>query len=110
MAAGDRGFHSAANIRKAEERGVKRIVLAARGRLSKVQAKLQKKRWFRKGQGWRAGIEGRIGTLKHRFGMKRARFKHDGGFKRSVGWSVITNNVVCVARVLVRRKAASNAA
>jgi IS5 family transposase len=109
MATVDRGFHSAKNVRVAEEKGVKQVVIPARGRLSKAQEALQKKRWFSKAQGWRAGVEARIGTLKHRFGMNRARFKHEQGFKRSVGWSVITNHVVCLTRELVRRRRASDA-
>jgi hypothetical protein len=30
--------------------------------------------------------------------MMRARYKGDTGFKRHVGWSVITNNLVSIAR------------
>src|SRR6266571_5308463 len=72
LATADRGFWSAANETLAEEVGVKRVVLPGRGRLSKPRATRQKNRWFRRGQGWRAGIEARISTLKHRFGMLRA--------------------------------------
>ena len=110
VATADRGFHSAKNVRLAAERGVKRIALPAKGRASKAQAALQKQRWFKKALGWRSGVEARIGTLKHRLGMDRARFKHERGFKRSVGFSVITNNVVSLARGVVRRRAAGDAA
>jgi hypothetical protein len=52
------------------------------GRLSPSRAARQKQRWFRRGQGWRAGIEARLSTLKHRFGMLRALYKGEIGFER----------------------------
>jgi transposase, IS5 family len=55
--------------------GVKHVVLPGRGPLSAERAVRQKKRWFRRGQAWRAGIEPRIASLKHRFGMQRASTK-----------------------------------
>jgi IS5 family transposase len=104
MATADRGFYSAQNEREAKALGVKRVVVAARGKLSRLRAEIQKQRWFRQGMRWRAGIEARIGTLENRFGMARAMYKGDRGFKRHVGWSVITNNLVSIARVRERRK------
>lgn len=105
MATGDRGYFSAKNERDAKTRGVQKVVLPARGRLSKTRAKLQKERWFQRGLRWRAGIEATISTLKHPFSMARATYKEDHGFQRYVGWCVITKNLVSIARVLVRRKA-----
>jgi transposase, IS5 family len=98
LAAADRGFFSAANEAAAQEMGVKRTVLPGRGRLSKSRAARQKERWFRRGQGWRAGIEGRISTLKHRFGMERAYYKGEAGFERYVGSCVIAQNLAAIAR------------
>ena len=106
MATADRGYFSAANVKAAEQSGVKEVVLPGRGRLSEERAKTQKERWFRRGLRWRAGIEARIATLKHRFGMARAFYKGDQGFKRFVGWSVIAQNLVSMARAQARRKAA----
>ncbi len=104
-ATADRGFFSAENEREAKTRGVKQVALPARGRLSKARAALQKQGWFRRMLRWRGGIEPRIANLKHRFGMERAFYKGDSGFKRFVGWSVISQNLVSIARVLSRRKA-----
>ena len=97
-ATADRGFFSGANEKGARELGVKRVVLPARGRLSAKRARLQKERAFRRALRWRGGIEARIGTLKHRFGMVRQRSKGDRGFKRDVGLAVIANNLVAIAR------------
>ncbi len=103
MAAGDRGFFSAKNERLARLVGVKRVAIPGRGRLSTSRARLQKEPWFRRALRWRAGIERRISALKHPFGMLRAMYKGERGFKRYVGWCVITNNLVSLARALARR-------
>lgn len=98
LATADRGFWSGANEKLAEELGVKRIILPGRGRLSKERAARQKERWFRRGQGWRAGIEARISTLKHRFGLRRAYYKGESGFERYVGCCVLAQNLVAIVR------------
>jgi IS5 family transposase len=98
LAAADRGFWSAANEAAAQQLGVTRTVLPGRGRLSKERAARQKERWFRRGQGWRAGIEARISTLKHRFGMVRAHYKGAVGFERYVGSCVLAQNLVAIVR------------
>lgn len=98
MAVGDRGFFSAKNEREAEELGVKKVALPARGRLSKKRTERQKQRWFRRALRWRGGIESTISTLKHSFSMLRATYKGERGFERYVGWSVITKNLFSIAR------------
>ena len=108
MATADRGYFSAANVNKAKEGGVKRVAVPGRGRLSRERSKLQKERWFKRALRWRAGVEARIATLKHRFGMVRAFYKGDKGFKRFVGWSVIAQNLVSIARAKARRKATTD--
>ncbi len=108
MATADRGYFSAANVNEARQAGVKRVAVPGCGRLSQERAKMQKERWFKRALRWRAGIEARIATLKHRFGMARAFYKGDKGFKRFVGWSVIAQNLVSIARAKARRKAASS--
>jgi transposase, IS5 family len=98
MVAADRGFFSAANEREAEGWGVERVALPARGRLSRARAERQKQRWFRRALRWRAGVEATISDLKHPFSMVRATYKGESGFKRHVGWSVITKNLFSIAR------------
>jgi len=98
LAAADRGFWSSANEKAAVDMGIRRVVLPATGRLSAKRAAHQKQRWFRQGQGWRAGCEPRISTLKHQFGMKRAWYKGDAGFQRYVGWCIIAQDLVAIAR------------
>jgi len=100
----DRGYFSAKNEREAQEMGVKRVAVPARGKLSAKRAALQKQRWFRRALRWRAGCEATISTLKHSFSMLRATYKGNHGFQRYVGWSVITKNLFSIARYQERRR------
>lgn len=104
MATADRGFFSAQNEQEAKALGVEKVALPARGRLSKKRAERQKERWFKRALRWRAGSERTISHLKNPFSMKRATYKGDPGFKRYVGWSVITKNLFSIARWQERRK------
>src|SRR5437588_7945784 len=80
-------FFSAKNESEAEARGVEKVALPARGRLSRKRAERQKQRWFKRALRWRAGCEATISTLKHPFSMWRATYKGEPGFQRYVGWS-----------------------
>ena len=57
LAPADRGYFSAENEREAQARGVEKVALAARGRLSPTRARRQKQRWFQRALRWRAGSE-----------------------------------------------------
>jgi len=104
MVTADRGYFSARNEKHAEDLGVGQVAVPACGRLSGARAERQKQRWFRRALRWRSGIEARIATLKHRFGMLRATYKGEEGFERYVGWCVITHNLIAMARQRVRRE------
>lgn len=102
----DRGFWSAKNERGAYAAGVQRVSIPATGKLSRTRLQLQRSRWFRQAQRWRAAGEGRIGTLKNVFGMNRCKYKDlsqsDDAVERWVGWCVFANNLVFIARALNR--------
>jgi IS5 family transposase len=104
LATADRGFFSAENEGEAEARGVEKVALPARGRLSPTRARRQKQRWFQRALRWRAGIEATLSTLKHPFSMWRATYKGEWGFQRYVGWSIITKNLFSIARWRVQRR------
>jgi transposase, IS5 family len=105
LAAADRGFWNSPNEKAALKLGVNQVVLPARGRLNPTRAARQKQRWFRRGQGWRAGIEARVSTLKHCFGMRRAFYKGEIGFERHVGWCIIAHNLVTMSRAGLNKRA-----
>jgi IS5 family transposase len=113
LVATDRGFWSAKNECAAHALGVKRVAIPATGKLARTRLRLQRSRWFRQAQRWRAAGEGRIGTLKHVFGMDRCMYKDadgraDDAVERWVGWCVLANNLVFVARALRRQEADGN--
>jgi len=103
LAAADAGFYSAKNVAEAEEMGVKRVSVPNRSTRSEARKKLQKRRWFKKGQRWRTGCEGRISLLKRRHGLRRSLYKKDAGMKRWVGLGVIADNLINIGRVLANR-------
>jgi IS5 family transposase len=106
LAAGDRGFSSAANERAATERGVRRVILPRRGPKSPTRRVYERQRWFRRGQRWRVGCEGRISVLKRRHGLNRCRYHGEDGMHRWVGFGVIANNLVSTATFSKARRAA----
>ena len=75
---------------------------AFRGRRSK-SLQQGKKRWFRNGQKWRTGCEGRISVVKRRHGLDRSRYKGDAGMQRWVGLGVIADNLVNISRVMAKQ-------
>jgi IS5 family transposase len=99
LLAGDRGFWSAANQKAAVAAGVKKVCVPTMGRGSAAQRQMQRQRWFRRGQRFRTGCEGRISVTKRRDGLARCRYRGQDGMTRWVGWGVVSNNLW----VLIRR-------
>ncbi len=104
LVAGDAAFYSAKNEAAAHERGVKRVCIPNRSTKSAERKREQKKRWFKEGQRWRTGCEGRISVLKRRHGLRRCLYKGDTGMKRWVGLGVIADNLHHLGTVLAKRK------
>src|ERR1035437_5880602 len=104
MAAGDAGFYSAKNVAMARQIGVKRVSVPSRSTKSASLKREQKKRWFKKGQKWRTGCEGRISVLKRRHGLNRCRYKGVSGMKRWTGLGVIADNLINIGRAIDNHK------
>ncbi len=102
MIAADAAFYSAKNEAAAKARGVKRVCIPNRNTKSADRRREQKKRWFRNGQKWRTGSEGRISVAK-RTGLRRCQYKGFEGMQRWVGFGVIADNLLNVGRVLHQR-------
>ena len=97
MVAADAGFYSAANEKMLEEMGVKHVSVPSRNTRSEQRRRMQKSRWFRRGQKWRTGCEGRISTLKRRHGLRRCLYRGFTGMQRWVGLGVIADNLINIA-------------
>jgi IS5 family transposase len=105
LVAADAAFYSAKNEAAAKAKGVKRVCIPNRSTKSAERRREQKKRWFRNGQKWRTGSEGRISVVKRRHGLNRSRYKGDAGMKRWVGLGVIADNLVNIGRAMAKRPA-----
>jgi IS5 family transposase len=106
LVAADAAFYSNQNEKVAKARGVKRVCVPNRSTKSAERKREQKKRWFRNGQRWRTGCEGRISVSKRRHGLNRCRYKGDEGMKRWVGFGVIADNLINIGGTLAKRSAA----
>jgi IS5 family transposase len=94
----DGGYASTDNLRQAKEKGVKDVAFHKKKGL-KVEA-MTKSDWvYRKLRNFRAGIEAGISYLKRSFGLGRCRWKGLAHFKAYVWASVVTHNLVTLARL-----------
>jgi len=100
LVAADAAFYSARNEAAAKAKGVKRVCIPNRSTKSLERKREQKKRWFRNGQKWRTGCEGRISVVKRRHGLSRCRYKGSVGMDRWVGLGVIADNLINIGRAM----------
>ena len=60
----------------------------------------QKQRWFKRGQKWRTGVEGRISVLKRRHGLNRSRYRGLDRMRRWVGLGVTADKLINIGNRL----------
>jgi len=73
------------------------VILPRCGPKSPPRRAYERQGWFRRGQRWRVGSEGRISVLKRRHGLDRCRYDGEDSMRRWVGLGVIANNLVSTA-------------
>lgn len=100
LAAADRGFWDQGAVSEAESRGVKRVCVPKRGKKSQDRAALERQRWFRLGQRFRAGSEGSISVLKRKHGMDRSLDRAPEGMDKWVGQCCVAKNVWLIAHAI----------
>jgi IS5 family transposase len=103
LVAADAAFYSSRNEAAAKAMGVKRVSIPNRSTKSAERKREQKKRWFKKGQKWRTGCEGRISVVKRRHGLDRCHYKGVDGMQRWVGLGIIADNVINIGRAMHNR-------
>jgi len=103
--AADAGFYSRANEEGAQAMGVKYVSIPNRSTHSAERRRWEKQRWFKQGQKWRTGCEGRISVLKRRHGLGRCRYHGLQGMRRWVGLGVIADNLINIGRFLTPQPA-----
>jgi transposase, IS5 family len=108
LVAADTGFYSAKNEAAAKAKGVKRVCIPNRSTKSAARRREQKKPWFRNGQKWRTGCEGRISVIKRRHGLSRCRYRGEAGMKRWVGLGVIADNLISMGNAMAKQAKEAN--
>jgi IS5 family transposase len=99
----DRGFFSVENLKACQ--GVKLVCIPQRGgKRTASREAFEKSPEFKKGQRFRAGIEGRISVLFRGRGMKRCLAEGRERFEVLVGAAVLTNNLMTIARLLNQKQ------
>jgi IS5 family transposase len=106
LVAADAAFYSARNEAAAQAKGVKRVCIPNRATKSPARKREQRKRWFRQGQKWRTGCEGRISVIKRRHGLNRCRYKGEAGMARWVGLGVIADTLINIGCAMAKRSSA----
>jgi len=102
----DRGFFNEENLETCQTAGVALTCIPQSGGTRSPEREAhEKSRAFKRGQRFRAGIEGRISVLFRGRGMKRALVEGPTHFELFVGAAVLANNLMVIAELL-RRKAA----
>ncbi len=100
----DRGFYSEKNVKSCKQDGVKVVSIPQRGgKRAPEREAYEKSPAFKKGQRFRAGIEGRISVLFRGRGMKRCLAEGRPRFELLVGAAVLANNLMRIAALLMKR-------
>ena len=94
----DRAFFSQPNITECQEAGVKLVCIPQRGgKKTSERETFEHSPAFKKGQRFRAGIEGRISVLFRGRGMKRCLAEGRQRFEVLIGAAVLANNLMAIA-------------
>jgi transposase, IS5 family len=100
----DRGFFSEQNLASCARSGVSTACIPQRGgKKTPEREAFEKSAAFKKGQRFRAGIEGRISVLARGRGMKRCLAEGAERFELWVGAAVLANNLMVIASLLTKR-------
>jgi len=102
----DRGFFNESNLDACRTAGVRLTCIPqSGGKRSAEREAFEKSPAFKRGQRFRAGIEGRISVLFRGRGMKRALVEGREHFELLVGAAVLANNLMVIAELLRRPRA-----
>ena len=103
LVAADRGFHAPQREARLQALGVKHAVIPWKGPAPAERRAQEHSRAWRRRYHWRAGIEGRIHSLRRDFGLKRCADHGEVGMERRVGWGVLASNLWHIGQACARR-------
>jgi transposase, IS5 family len=105
LVTGDRRLHTNGVEDTAQTMGVTHVVIPWTGTPRAAQRAREQQRSWRRRYRWRAGIEGRIHSLRRDYGLGRCRSHGLVGLERDVGWGVLASTLRHLAAAQVRRAA-----
>jgi transposase, IS5 family len=109
MVAGDRGVHSAETEVQALAAGVEVVAIPAVGKISPLRHSVERTRRWRRAYRWRAGIEGRIASLRRDYGLRKCDYHGQDGMERWIGFGIIASNLRHIAQAQISKKAKKQA-
>jgi transposase, IS5 family len=98
LVTGDRGVHSAETAETLQAAGVKQVSIPGVGPPSQQRQDLEHTRRWKRGYRWRAGIEGRIASLRRDYGWRKCAYHGQEGMERWLGLGVIASNLRHIAQ------------
>ena len=112
LVTGDRRLHTKGLEAAAQRLGVRHVAIPWTGNLGAARRAVEQDRGWRRRYRWRAGIEGRIHSLRRDYGLVRSRSHGLSGLERDVGWGVLASDLRHLAgataqRQLVRQRRAA---
>jgi IS5 family transposase len=107
LVTGDRRLHAKGLEAVAQGLGVRYLVIPWTGTLSAAQRAREQQRSWRRRYRWRAGMEGRIHSLRRDYGLARCRSHGLVGLERDVGWGVLASDLRHLAAARAQRQAAA---
>jgi transposase, IS5 family len=99
--AADQGFYSGANLESAKGHGIQDVGFERKGSV-KIEAMVRSSWIYKQLRRFRAGVEGCISWLKRIFGLRRCTWKGWEHFLQYVQASVVSYNLLVLARLLLR--------
>jgi IS5 family transposase len=104
LVTGDRGFHvPPVQAAALQQTGVKHVAVPWKGAASSERRALEHSRAWRRRYRWRAGIEGRIHSLRRDYGLKRCRDHGEVGMERCVGWGILASTLWHIGQACAKR-------
>jgi IS5 family transposase len=110
MLAGDRGVHSAETEVQALAAGVELVAIPAVGKISPLRQVVERTRRWKRAYRWRAGIEGRIASLRRDYGLRRCDYHGPDGMERWIGFGILACNLRHIAQAQVTKAVKKQAA
>ena len=86
------------------------VAIPAVGKISAKRQAVEHSPTFRRGYRWRAGIEGRIHSLRRDYGLRRCAYHGMAGLKRWLGWGIVASNLKHIAQAKATRSRHKQAA